>query len=241
MMFIENSRTKSAQGLSLEEYGQCAWHSARLEIDRGTKKYGETGSWETWGTNEGELVQEYQESVGCSPGNAWCGAFVGYNYLRAGFDGDTRISSTLTPDEKAEPRKMIFMSAYRLKQYLLGVGRSHVELRTSGLKTRSDCEKWLDSTLAPFGPRAGDIVLMHTSNGDYTHVGMVGSYDLKTHTLVTYEGNHSDRAGAFRIDLADPTAAGYYRVNMIARFGAEELTEDAVVPPTGPSPDPLVP
>lgn len=38
--------------------GIAAWHSARIEIERGSKLYG-AGTWETWGENRGALINEY--------------------------------------------------------------------------------------------------------------------------------------------------------------------------------------
>jgi peptidoglycan hydrolase-like protein with peptidoglycan-binding domain len=226
--------------LSVADYERSAWHSMRIQIDRGVKQYGQGKSWEVpAGTNRGPLVEEYLTSVGLWAGNPWCGAFVGYNYLEAGFDGSGQIPSNWTPDNHPEPRKIIFQSASRLHLYFQKSGCPCVEFPLKGLTTRDACKKWLDEHLAPFAPQPGDIVLCHTS-GDYKHVAMVASYDPDTYALVTYEGNHDDRAGAFLWDLSDPRTLGFYRVNLIGRFTSTELTHSPQVPPSGPSPDPVI-
>lgn len=148
------------------------------------------------------------------------------------------------PSFRPVPRKTMFMSAARLMLFLKGADRPRVELPTKKsavkLAMREACAAWLDQHLTPFAPQPGDILLCRTSSGDYTHVGMVASYDAATYVLVTYEGNFGNRAGAWRWDLADPSDLGFFRVNMIGRLAPDDFEEVCEVPPSGPSPDPIV-
>jgi len=229
---------------SVADRGRSAWHSARIEINRGVTMYGQGKSWETKGKNDGELVNQYQRATEGQPGYEWCGCFVGYNYKNAGFDGDSHFPASWNVTGHEEDRITIFLSAIRLQSYLEHSGCPYLTFEalqsTKRPKSQAECMAWLDEHLASFAPQPGDVLLMHTSNGDYKHVGMVASYDPKTYELVAYEGNHGDRAGAFRYSLSSPSADGYFRVNMIGRFRSEEFTHDPTVSPSGPSPDPVI-
>jgi hypothetical protein len=223
----------------------AAWHAARLEIARGHELHGAGKIWETAGSNRGPLVDQYIQAF-TKPATAppWCGMFVGYNYLKAGFKTAGQIPASQTTDGRPVPRKTMFMSAVRLMLYLKGSDRPRIEFPTkkaaAQFTTRDACAAWLDQHLKAFAPQPGDILLCHTSSGDYTHVGMVASYDPATYALVTYEGNYGNRAGSWRWDLADPSDLGFFRVNMIGRLAPEDFEELCEVPPEGPSPDPIV-
>jgi len=225
-------------------HGRAAWHCARLEIARGVQCHGAGQPWETAGTNRGPMVDEYLGAFQSPASEApWCGMFVGYSYMKAGFKRAGQLPASLTTDGRPVPRKTMFLSAARMKLYLEGADCPRIELPPKScadqFTTRSACAEWLDRNLASFGPRPGDIVLFRTSR-DYTHVGMVASYDPATYELVTYEGNYGNRASAWRWDLADPSEIGFFRINMIGRLRPDDFEAPCDVPPEGPSPDPTV-
>lgn len=233
-----------AGGDAAARAGRAAWHAMRRELSRGVSAHGEGATWETAGPNRGPVIDDYLRAF-MSPASAapWCGMLVGYCYLKAGFKQAGQIPASQTTDGRPVPRKTMFMSAIRLKLYLTGAGCPLVELPTKGRAghptTSAACAAWLDEHLRGFAPRPGDIVLFHTS-GDYNHVGMVASYDAETHEIVTYEGNHGDRAGAFQWSLSDPAETGFYRVNMIARLRPDDFDGAGEVSPEGPSPEPKI-
>jgi hypothetical protein len=236
--------TPQATTLSVAERGLCAWHSTRIDFAQGVNEFGQGKSWEKPdGSNRGALVEKHLRACEGQPGYAWCGCFVGYNYVMAGFDTESRLRADWNATGKEEDLITIFLSSIRLQYYFLKSGSPHVTFATRDAatrpKNRAECKDWLDKYLAPFAPQPGDVLLIHTSK-DYSHVGMVASYDPRSYELVTYEGNIKNRAGAFRWDLADPSMNGYYRINMIGRFRADVFTKPPQVSPSGPSPDPLV-
>lgn len=221
-----------------EEHGRSAWHSARLEMAKGNARHG-PGSWETTGPNRGPLVDKYLVSVGLPPGEFWCGAFVGFHYLNAGFDGETFIAPDWTPDAREQPRKVIFQSAYRLRSYFVASEGNYLEFPGAGL-TEEARKEWLDTQLATFTPQPGDVLLMHTTRGPFTHVGMVGGYDPATYELLVYEGNASDRAGAFVYNLLlDDEKKGLNHFGLIGRFGRDELFFLPAVSPDRATPEPV--
>ena len=229
--------------LTAKERARCAYHAARRELSRGLEKHG-SGTWETTGKNRGPLVDEYHVAVaGAAGADPWCGMFQGFAYLRAGFKTSGQIPAGWTPDQRSMPRKTMFLSSTRLMLYLTRSGCEHVVFPTvtegGHPKTREACEAWLRAHLNPIAPGPGDIVLFNTTK-PYSHVGMVASYDPERLRLTTYEGNLGDRAGAWEWDLADPTATGFYRVNLIGRLSEGDFDHAPEVPPDGPSTAPLV-
>lgn len=224
--------------MPVEEHGLCAWHSARLEIALGNARHG-SGSWETTGPNHGPLVDKYLVSVGLPPGEHWCGAFVGFHYLHAGFDGETFIPPEWTPDAREQPRKHIFQSAYRLRLYFVSSEGNYLEFPGAVL-TEEERKEWLDTQLAAFAPQPGDVLLMHTTRGPFTHVGMVAGYDPATYELVVYEGNASDRAGAFVYNLLlDDAKKGFGHFGLVGRFGRADLFFLPAIPSDHTTPEPF--
>lgn len=223
--------------------GLSAFHAMRGELSRGIAQYGAGKTWETAGSNRGPLVDQYISTF-MSPqsGPPWCGMFVGYCYLKAGFKTAGTLPASQTTDGTSVPRKTMFMSATRLMLYFKGAKRPFVEFpkKSGGPSTRDACKAWLDKNLAGFSPRSGDIMLCHTGGKDYSHVGMVAAYDPSTCLLTTYEGNYGNRAGAWQWDLTDPSETGFYRVSMLGRLGEDDFDPTCEVPPEGPSSDPVV-
>lgn len=235
--FSEEEWVNESQ-LPQSQHGLSAWHSARLEIAKGTARHG-SGSWETTGRNRGPLVEKYLVSVGLPPGEFWCGAFVGFHYLNAGFDGETFIAADWTPDAREQPRKQIFHSAYRLRLFFVSSEGNYVEFPGAGL-TDEARKEWLDTHVATFAPMPGDVLLMHSARGPFTHVGMVGGYDPATYELVVYEGNASDRAGAFVYNLMlDDATKGFRHFGLIGRFGRSELFFKPAILPDRATPEPV--
>ncbi|MGK3965421.1 hypothetical protein WMF38_14745 [Sorangium sp. So ce118] len=225
----------------VSRHQRAVWHAARREIARGVRQHGERQSWETTGSNTGPIVDDYLWAFQMPP-SPWCGMFVGYNCLQAGFSTEGQLPAELTTDGRPVARKTMFQSAVRLMLYLQGAGCPHVEFpkKGSGPRTRSECAAWLAKHLGGFRPRPGDILLCRTSLGEFKHVAMVASYDAATYELVTYEGNYHNRAGAWRWELSEPNDAGFYRINMIGRLKPEDFEERFDGPADGPSPDPIV-
>ncbi|MEZ4308235.1 MAG: CHAP domain-containing protein [Polyangiaceae bacterium] len=223
--------------------GRSAYHSARKELAAGIEKHGRGKTWETEGSNRGPMVDEYVSAFTDLAGRLpWCGMFVGFQYLKAGFKTSGTLPASQTTDGAGASRKTVFMSATRLMLYLKGAGKPHVEMpsRGSAPTTREACAAWLDKNLTSFAPRAGDIVLFRSGGKDYGHVGMVASYDAATHKLITYEGNLGNRASAWSWDLADPSDIGFYRVNLMGRLGEDDFEARCEIAPEGPSPEPTI-
>jgi len=231
--------------LSVTSRALSAWHSARREISRGITQHGKGQPWEVPSrSNRGPVIDDYLRTVsGVASAAAWCGIFQGYNYIKAGFKTEGEIPAAWTPDGRPMGRKTIFLSASRLMLYFTKSGCKHLILpakdASSRPKTRAECAAWLAANLNPFAPVPGDLVLFDTAK-QYSHVGMIASYDPATFELTTYEGNLSDRASAWRWDLADPSATGFYRVNLFGRFMPEDFDADPEVPPESQSPEPVI-
>ncbi len=218
----DSPEEEEAAPQTVEEHHLLACQYTRWQVDRGVSMHGQ-GTWETWGDDRGPLVNEYLQRVGIEPGNQWCGCFVGTSFLDAGFDGETRIPADWTPAGRPEPKRIVFLSAYRLRLFFEKANCPRLEFPRSGLSSRDTCAAWLDEYLATFAPVPGDVLLAHT-HADYSHVAMVASYDPTTYELLTYEGNMNGNAGLFRWDLSAPTVLGFYRINMLGRFRPEDFT-----------------
>ena len=186
------------------ERGELAAKSARLELTEGQELYGE-GTWETGGANQGDMVDEYQESNGAAGSSdyAWCGMFVGHNFVKAG------IRSEIV-------RNLVFWSGYRLHEFLESgsyVGTSQAQAgdwwtnhKTAALPAEDEARK---TALDGFGPQAGDIALFRP---DHSHVGMVTSYDAATGNMELIEGNRGNKVQATAYGTGDD------QITYIGRF-----------------------
>jgi len=184
--------------------GDAAVKAAYLTYLEGVEQYGADGSWETAGSNRGTMVDEIQEANN-STGQAWCGMFIGDSYAKAGIREEI-----LT--------RLVFWSGYRLHlfftqgMYIDGAfGEWCTDHRTAEIGSGTGEAR--KAKLDEFGPQAGDIVLFRS---DYSHVGMVTSYDSETGTLEVIEGNRGNRVQATAYDTGDG------QITFISRFNASD-------------------
>jgi len=227
----------------LERRMRAAWHSARIEIDRGFKKYGD-GKWTT-GPNSGPLIDPYQKAAYVDPkgyaASPWCGIFQGWNYRKAGIKADETIDKKLSITGSPSKRVIVFWSTLRLKYYWEAAKTQTMKFpyENQGKWKRDDCVKFLKEKFNAFKPIPGDILLVNT-HVPLSHVAMVGGYDPDTFQLITYEGNCGDKAAAHIWDLASPDIHGFFRVNHIGRMLESDFGDPGEVQPEGPSPDPKI-
>lgn len=229
--------------------GMSAFHSARVELDRGVKKHGKGKVWAT-SPNSGPIVDDYQRSAGILTGKGswgleqkqahWCGNFAGYNHRKAGFDMDGKMPAKLSVTGTASARKLAFWSTQRLDHYWRSrEGCKRLLFPYKKITSKDENIAWLKEHLHAFAPQPGDVVLV-TTMAPMGHVGMVASYDPETYEMVTYEGNYSNRGAAARWDLSAPGAKGFNRFNVIGRFAEGDYTNPAEVAHDAGSPDPDV-
>jgi hypothetical protein len=187
-----------------EERGELALRQAKLTYVEGREEVG-TGSWETRGSNSGELLDEINAANHSGSGLEWCGMYIGHAYKKAGIRPEIL-------------RALVFWSGYRLRLFFQkGVNVSkrsvgsfwqphkHEDLPLNGGERRKE-------VLNSFAPRAGDIVLFRS---DYSHVAMVSSYDSETGTLELMEGNSGNKvqATAFGADAGQITFIGRFNAS----------------------------
>jgi len=174
-----------------EERGLAAVKAAHIEYLRGVELYGDDRSWETDGSNRGELVDEYQDTND-STGQAWCGMFIGHSYEAAGIRPDILD-------------RLVFWSGYRLHLFLTEgkyIGGSFGDWwqQHQTVQIGSQAGEQRKAALDGFNPKAGDIALFRS---DYSHVGMVTEYDSETGDLFIIEGNRGNRVQANIYDTGD--------------------------------------
>jgi hypothetical protein len=171
--------------------GDAAVKAAYLTYQEGVAQHGEGNSWETTGSNRGPMVDVIQEANDSS-GQEWCGMFIGDSYEKAGI-------------RKEILERLVFWSGYRLHLFLTS-GRhmegafgawwqSHQTTQLGG-GTGDQRKEKLDA----FDPQPGDIALFRS---DYSHVGMVTSYDSDSGRLEIIEGNRGNRVQATVYDTGD--------------------------------------
>jgi hypothetical protein len=109
----------------------------------------------------------------------WCGVFAGACWKAAGLD----------------PRWLLsyFSSTYRLDiwaRYFTFDAKSPNPKPAAGVQRRRIGDMDRNTTVLPFEPRAGDILLIGDGTPKYgDHITLVESYDAATHTFTTIEGN----------------------------------------------------
>lgn len=126
---------------------------------------------------------------------------------------------------------------------------TNAELDAFGRWLQSEAQRWLMKEFLEWDPRRGDILVVNASyqkvpdpsgrpsdqklalEGQFvqkiaSHFAMVGEYDPENFVLVTYEGNHAQRGGAWRWNLASvwddrsrqPKDTGLFQFYSISRF-----------------------
>ena len=200
-----------------EERGAAAAKSARLTYTEGKDKHGAGNSWETYGANQGPMVNKIKEANSAGGNNSyeWCGMFCGYNYAKAGIRPEIL-------------QKLVFWSGYRLHLFFtqgkyiggeFGSWCTGHKTSTLGSSTGADRKKKLDA----FGPQAGDIVLF---GSDLHHVAMVDSYDPATGNLEILEGNSGNRVRATIYGKNDD------HIYFIGRFNDSDFGPGSTIDPT---------
>ncbi|MCB9743719.1 MAG: peptidoglycan-binding protein [Alphaproteobacteria bacterium] len=195
------------------ERGAMAAKSARIEYLRGRDVHG-SGSWETQGTNQGPLVNEFKQSnrAGANSTYAWCGMFVGHNYKKAGIRDEIL-------------RNLVFWSGLRLHKFFTEgsyVATSQARAgswwkphQTTSLKGLTGSRR--KAALDEFGPQEGDIALFRN---DYSHVAIVTGYNRETGELQLIEGNRGNKVQATAYGTGDSEITFLGRFND-ADFGGE--------------------
>ena len=187
--------------------GELAIKQARINYLEGKALYG-NGSWETYGSNQGPLLGPINQSNHASTSSAyeWCGMFVGHAYKKAGIRPEIL-------------RSLVFWSGHRLHLFFTrGVDVSnrpvgsfwqphkYLELSSNANQRKAQ----LDS----FAPRAGDVALFKS---DYSHVGIVDSYNPQTGELEILEGNSGNRV------RATVYGSGERQITFIGRFNNSDF------------------
>ena len=184
--------------------GDAAVKAAYLTYIEGVALHGAGNSWETTGSNRGPLVDAIQDANNSS-GQEWCGMFIGDSYKKAGIREEIL-------------QGLVFWSGYRLHLFFTE-GRDlngpfgdwwkpHQTLQI-GTGTGAQRKEKLDA----FGPQPGDVALFRS---DYSHVGMVTSYDSATGTLEIIEGNRGNRVQASVYDT------GNGEITFLGRFNSSD-------------------
>lgn len=190
--FLQDASAQDSDDVALSG-GDAAVRAAYLTYLEGVALHGEDASWETTGSNRGPLVDQIEADNNAGGGGyEWCGMFIGQSYKKAGIRDEIL-------------RRLVFWSGYRLHlfftqgKYIDGTFgdwcQAHQTLQL-GSQTGDQRKAALDS----FAPQPGDIALFRS---DYSHVGMVTSYDANTGTLEIIEGNRGNRVQATAYDTGD--------------------------------------
>jgi hypothetical protein len=196
-MFTEDQGT--------DDRGQAAVKAAYLTYIEGIQQHGDGRSWESTGSNRGPIVDQLAQSNHSSPGQEWCGMLIGDAYKKAG------IRSEIL-------KRLVFWSGYRLHlfftqgKYLEGTFGSWWKPHQT-LQLGSMSGERRKAALAGFQPQPGDVALFRS---DYTHVGMITSYDASTGTLEIIEGNRGNRVQASAYDTGDN------EITFIGRFNSTD-------------------
>ena len=212
-MFVPPTQVATAGSLSglksntASQRGELAIRQARLDYLAGKKIHGE-GSWETQGSNRGPMLTPMNKANYSPPqeGYEWCGMYVGNAHAKAGIRPEIL-------------KKNVFWSGHRLHLFFTKgqdvnhkkVGsfwQPHQNLNLHGL--RGEARKKAMST---YKPRAGDVALFRA---DYSHVGIVDSYNPKTGELMILEGNSGNRV------RATTYGAGDSQITFIGRFNSSD-------------------
>ena len=183
--------------------GELAVRQGRLTYLEGQALYG-NGSWEVSGSNRGPLITTIKESNRLDGNDSfeWCGMYVGHAYKKAGIRDEIF-------------KKLVFWSGYRLHRFFtlgLDAGHNkvgdfwepheHVYLHMANPTKRKEA-------LDAFNPQPGDVALFRS---DYSHVGMVDSYDPTTGVLEILEGNSGNRVQATSFGI------GSEQITFLGRF-----------------------
>ena len=185
--------------------GSAAVQGAYRTYLEGVKKHGADNSWETTGQNRGPLVDEIEEANYANHGFQWCGMFIGHSYEKAGIRQEIL-------------RNSVFWSGYRLHMFFTKgeyIGsragswwKTHTTMQI-GATTGEKRKQKLDA----FAPKPGDVALFRS---DYSHVGMVTSYNSDTGDLDIIEGNRGNRVQANIYDSSNG------EITFIGRFNASD-------------------
>lgn len=184
--------------------GDAAVKAAYLTYQEGVALHGEDGSWESTGSNRGPVVDDIQEANDSS-GQAWCGMFIGDSYDKAGIRQEIL-------------ERLVFWSGYRLHLFFTEGRHIHGafgdwcqahQTTQIGSGTGEQRKEKLDA----FAPQPGDIALFRS---DYSHVGMVTSYDSATGNLEIIEGNRGNRVQATVYDTGDG------EITFLGRFNSSD-------------------
>ncbi len=186
--------------------GLAACYAARREIHNGRLEYGQNGKWEGAvegqrdGNNRGKFIDRYKKSVhGAVDGTEWCGTFVGYCYLMAGFD----LKRPYSVVKFIADRRQVFSAVPKILKFV----EDRCELLKFIHKSDEKNREWLGAAFKAWRPRAGDILMVSRLVGNERrtgHIALVDSYDEAASTLYVYEGNAFDRAKDSRYDLTKP-------------------------------------
>lgn len=195
------------QASEASKRGELAVRQARLDYTAGKELHGE-GSWETQGNNRGPMLTPMNQSNFASgqEGYEWCGIYVGHAHAKAGIRPEIL-------------KKNVFWSGYRLHLFFtqgLDVNQRkvgsfwqpHQNLSLHGL--RGEARK---AALDAYKPRPGDVALFRS---DYSHVGIVDSYNPQTGELMILEGNSGNRVRATTYGTADS------KITFIGRFNSSD-------------------
>ena len=194
-----------------QQRGELARKQGRLSYEAGQELHGKD-TWETQGRNRGPLITPMKEANHATGQDSyeWCGMFVGHAYQKAGIRKEILSS-------------LVFWSGYRL--HLFFTKGEDVSGRKIGnfwqphtmlyLNMKDDAQR--KAALDDFGPQPGDIVLFRS---DYSHVGMVDTYDSATGQLEILEGNSGNRVQATTHDSGDE------KITFIGRFNDSDYGKD---------------
>lgn len=232
--FVDNQYVSNQY--KLEVLGQIMAQVGQAEYLLGIMVHGQTGSWESTGTNSGPAVDMYHNRTGFTwAKDAWCTMFAGYLHLVVGFrerlitrDGvmwsnqrmnswhqDNRqytnaAAAIESPSDYANYSGSSIPRAdwTTLKNNLIGhYNTTWADDATRIANLNSTVNGFFSSRITP---QPGDTVILNNSTtaNSMDHTIVVERYDAATHTIYTVEGNSSNRVRGRRIDLsANPQTA----------------------------------
>lgn len=232
--FVDNQYVNNQY--KLEVLGQIMAQVGQAEYLLGIMVHGQTGSWESTGTNSGPAVDMYHDRTGFTwAQDAWCTMFAGYLHLIVGFRerlvtrtgvmwSNQRLNSwhennrnyTNATQDIESPGDYANYSGTsinhaawtELKNNLIGhYNMTHASPEAQATHLSTLMSGFYSSHATP---QPGDTVILNnaTTGNNMDHTIVVERFDAATNTIFTVEGNSSNRVRGRRINLsANPQTA----------------------------------
>ncbi|MFN8395338.1 MAG: hypothetical protein U0176_11900 [Bacteroidia bacterium] len=219
----------------LQILGQIMAQIGQAEYILGTM-FHQGGTWETGGSNNGPIVNEYHKATGFTwAQDEWCTMFAGYLHLLVGFRenlvkkegvmwSNPRIRSWHEDNKQYTNAKKDIETPSDYKNYSgASINRSAWQTLKASLvahyaaKFKDEDEKKaaLSKVMTDFfkdhiAPQAGDTVVLNNSKtaaNPENHTIVVEAYDAANWTISTVEGNSDNKVRGRLIKLSSPPRA----------------------------------